>query len=74
VVATILQNATYGSVELGPEEADRAIRAGRRARRAILNGALATPPLSGVANLTAMPPSRVTSDARGLGNVDEGCR
>jgi transglutaminase-like putative cysteine protease len=42
-VATILQDVTYGSVELTPEHADRAARASRRARRAILAGALSSP-------------------------------
>lgn len=39
-VATMLRDVTYGSVELAPADAARAVRAGRRARRAILSGAL----------------------------------
>ena len=41
VVATILQDVTYGFTEIGPEDVARAARAGRRARRAILSGSLA---------------------------------
>ncbi len=40
IVATILQDVTYGSAELTPEDVSRAVRASRRARRAILSGAL----------------------------------
>ena len=39
-VATALQDVTYGSVELPPDAVERAVRASRRARRAILAGAL----------------------------------
>ena len=42
-VATILQDVTYGFVELTPEDVGRATRASRRARRAVLSGALASP-------------------------------
>jgi hypothetical protein len=41
IVATILQDVTYGCHELGPEDVTRAVRASRRARRAILSGSLA---------------------------------
>ena len=41
VVATILQDVTYGFTELGPDDVARAARASRRARRAILSGSLA---------------------------------
>ncbi|MGH9079678.1 MAG: transglutaminaseTgpA domain-containing protein [Acidimicrobiales bacterium] len=58
-VSSILQDATFGSVELGPEEADRAERASRRARRVILAGALAVPPPGDVEILsdTGLPPA-----------------
>jgi hypothetical protein len=42
-VATILRDVTYGLVELTPEDVDRAARASRRARRAILAGTLSDP-------------------------------
>ncbi|MGA2835768.1 MAG: transglutaminaseTgpA domain-containing protein [Acidimicrobiales bacterium] len=42
-VAIELQNAAYGSLALAPEEVERAERAGERARRAILDGALSGP-------------------------------
>jgi transglutaminase-like putative cysteine protease len=40
IVATVLQDVTYGSVDLSSESVARASRASRRARRAILAGAL----------------------------------
>jgi hypothetical protein len=39
-VASILQDVTYGAAELVPDDVIRASRASRRARRAILAGAL----------------------------------
>ncbi len=39
-IATLLQNVTYGSAELAPADVEWAIRAGRRARRAISAGVL----------------------------------
>jgi transglutaminase-like putative cysteine protease len=46
VVATLLEQVTYGSVDLSSEEVERAVRAGGRARKAILAGILppAVPP------------------------------
>ncbi len=40
VVATTLQDVTYGSLHLSADDAGRAVQAGRRARRAVLAGAL----------------------------------
>ncbi len=42
-VAAILREVTYGSAELSPEDVARAAQASRRARRAILDGALSSP-------------------------------
>jgi hypothetical protein len=46
VVASMLEQVTYGSVDLSSEEVERAVRAGGRARKAILAGILppAVPP------------------------------
>jgi transglutaminase-like putative cysteine protease len=40
LVATVLQDVTYGFAELTPDDVSRVARASRRARRAILSGAL----------------------------------
>jgi transglutaminase-like putative cysteine protease len=40
VVASSLEQVTYGSVDLSPEDVERAVRAGARARKAVLAGTL----------------------------------
>ncbi len=39
-VATVIEQATYGTAPVTAEQADRAVQAGRRGRRAVLAGAL----------------------------------
>jgi transglutaminase-like putative cysteine protease len=57
VVATILQDVTYGFAELTPEDVARAARASRRARRAILSGALSGGVRPGLAVDSARAPA-----------------
>ena len=42
-IATLLQNVTYGSSELAPDDVEWAVRTARRARRAISSGELRLP-------------------------------
>ncbi len=59
VVASLLEDVTYGSARLTAEQTGRAVRAGARARRAILAGAL---PRGGPADAAAPEPRPVPDE------------
>jgi transglutaminase-like putative cysteine protease len=62
IVATIIESVNYGFAELSPEDVTRAAGASRRARRAILSGALSYPTEPGFEVFGAPGRSGVTTD------------
>jgi hypothetical protein len=63
-VATVLEDATYGSGELLPEDVDRVARASRRVRRVVRVGALSDGPAPGFEVFEARQLSKVNRDQR----------
>jgi transglutaminase-like putative cysteine protease len=61
-VATVLEDATFGSGELSPEDVDRAQRASRRARQAVRAGVLSGATESGFEGYEARHLSEVKRD------------